>query len=127
MILDIFNTSVLQCIYMHRLKWSFIGKQSVCLVDPISMMLSQILSQLRSQFLSVSCAFEAIEMEIMSSSRLWAIRAEGMALPPAPWKASFTGAVQRGGGGPTTRPAQGSAGLREGEGDPCSRGVLYLC
>ena len=56
------------CIYMHRLKWSVIAKQSVCLVDRISMLLSQLLSQLRSQLPSASYMFEAIGMRIMSQS-----------------------------------------------------------
>ena len=46
------RTSVLLCIYMHRLKWSLIAKQSVCLVDPISMLLSRLRSQILSQLLS---------------------------------------------------------------------------
>ena len=80
--LDMFSTSVLLCIYMHRLKWNLNAKQSVCLVDPISMLLSQLRSQIRSQFPSSSCMFEAIGMRIMSSSRVgsyrngppWAVR-----------------------------------------------------
>ena len=47
---------------MHRLKWSVIAKQSVCLVDRISMLLSQLLSQLPS----ASYMFEDIAMGIMS-------------------------------------------------------------
>ena len=47
-----FSTSVLLCIYMHRLQWSLIAKQSVCLVDPISMLLSRLRSQILSQLLS---------------------------------------------------------------------------
>ena len=47
-----FSTSVLLCIYMHRIKWILIAKQSVCLVDPMSMLLSRLLSQILSQLLS---------------------------------------------------------------------------
>ena len=32
---------MLLCIYMHSLKWNLIAEQSVCLVDPISVLLSQ--------------------------------------------------------------------------------------
>ena len=60
-------TSVLLCIYMHRLQWSLIAKKSECVVDPISMLLSQLLSQLRPQLSSSSYMFEAIEMGITSS------------------------------------------------------------
>ena len=81
---------------MHRLKWSVIAKQSVCLEDPISMLLSQLLSQLRSQFSSASFGFEAIGMEIVSSSRLL-----------APWKASFTGADNGEGGARPPDPHRG--------------------
>ena len=63
-------TSVLLCIYMHRLQWSLIAKQPECLVAPISMLLSQILSQLRPQVSSTSYIFEIIGMGIMSSSRI---------------------------------------------------------
>ena len=34
-------TSVILCIYMHRLKRSLIAKQSVCVVGPMSMLLSR--------------------------------------------------------------------------------------
>ena len=57
-------TSVFLCIYMHRLQWSLIAKKSECVVDPISMLLSQLLSQLRPQLSSSSYMFETIEMGI---------------------------------------------------------------
>ena len=63
-------TSVLWCIYMHRLEWSLIAKQSVCLVDPISMSLLQLRSQKRSHCPSSLCMFEAIGMKIMTSSNV---------------------------------------------------------
>ena len=78
------KTSVLLCIYMHRLKWSVIAKQSICLKDPISMLLSQLLSQLRSQFSFASNMFEAIGMEIMSSSRVCLFGAIGLGILSRP-------------------------------------------
>ena len=59
-------TSVLLCLYMHRLQWSLIAKKSECLVDPISMLLSQLLSQLRPQMSSSPYMFEAIKLWITS-------------------------------------------------------------
>ena len=70
MYIYIIYTSAPLCIYMHRLKWSVIAKQSVCLEDPMSMLLSQLLSELRPQLSFSLYEFEAIEMGIMSSSRL---------------------------------------------------------
>ena len=60
---------MLLCIYMHRLQWSLIAKKSECLVDPISMLLSQLLSQLRPQLSSSSYMFEDIKMGITSSRK----------------------------------------------------------
>ena len=62
-------TSADLCIYMHRLQWSLIAKKSECLVDPISMLLSQLLSQLRPQLSSSSYMFEDIKMGITSSRK----------------------------------------------------------
>ena len=66
MCINIFSTSAPLCIYMHRLKWRLIAQQSVRLVDPMSMLLSQIRSQLRSQLPSSSCMFEATGMALAS-------------------------------------------------------------
>ena len=67
--MNLYGTSVFLCIYMHRLQWSLIAKKSECLVDPISMLLSQLLSQLRPQLSSSSYMFEAIKMGITSSRK----------------------------------------------------------
>ena len=104
------HTSVLLCIYMHRLKWSLIAKKSVCLVDPMSMLpsrlLSQILSQLRSQhnfdhninpFFGHVWSYRDVDREkkraCVGQNIRWSMKTRSFAGPDVLWRVTTRGFV----------------------------------